>query len=532
MHEPDLRTLPAMLAYHAARSPDAPFLTDESGALTYAEAVALAQRIGSGLARCGVRRGDHVAIMLDNRREFLATWLALAVMGAVEVPVNQQSVGERLIHLLNHSRCTTLVVQREYIDQVAAVGDRLTALRVLVVVGGDAAPSRFEVVPWADLDDGTELPPALVRFSDPVALMYTSGSTGPAKGAILSHGHHYMNGYQAVASVGITVEDRIYATTPLHHNMAQGYGVWPAIVAGAAVHVARRFDRHTFWTDVAAARATVLPFVGAMLVLLAKNPQTEHDAANPLRVGYGVPIPADLHRLFEKRFGMRLIHCYGSTEATIVAWGNDDDAVPGAVGRAFPGYEVRIHDDDDVPLPHGTVGQICVRPSEPYAMFSGYFDDPEKTALSLRNAWFHTGDRGWFDEEDRLWFSDRVGDAIRCKGENISAHEVEEAFLPHPGISLVAAYGIPAELGDEEVVIAVVPQPDTSIDPEELLEWAADRLGRYAMPRFVDIVDALPMTPTGKVEKYKLRERGRSPSAYDARAAAPGLHEPSTGAAR
>jgi crotonobetaine/carnitine-CoA ligase len=291
-----------------------------------------------------------------------------------------------------------------------------------------------------------------------------------------------------------------------------------AIVAGAAVHVAPRFDRHTFWTDVAAARASVLPFVGAMLVLLAKNPQTAHDAANPLRVGYGVPIPADLHRLFEKRFGMRLIHCYGSTEATIVAWGNDQDAVPGAVGHAFPGYEVRIHDDEDVPLPRGTVGQICVRPSEPYGMFSGYYADPEKTALSLRNAWFHTGDRGWFDEGDRLWFSDRIGDAIRCKGENISAHEVEEAFLPHPRISMVAAYGIPSELGDEEVVIAVVPQPDTSIDPVELLEWAADRLGRYAMPRYVDIVDALPMTPTGKVEKYKLRARGRSPSAYDARA--------------
>src|SRR5207244_13090273 len=125
---------------------------------------------------------DHVAIMLDNRREFLATWLALAVMGAVEVPVNQQSVGARLIHLLNHSRSTTLVVQREYLDQVEAVGDRIAALRVLVVVGGDAAPSRFEVVPWAALDDGTELPPAPVRFSDPVALMYTSGATCPAKG--------------------------------------------------------------------------------------------------------------------------------------------------------------------------------------------------------------------------------------------------------------------------------------------------------------------------------------------------------------
>lgn len=517
MHEPDLRTFPAMLAFHASRRPDTPLLTDESGALTYSEALALAGRLGAGFARCGVQRGDHVAIMLDNRREFMATWLALAAMGAVEVPVNQQTVGERLVHILNHSRSTTLVVQHKYLEQVETVANRLTSLRLLVVVDGDGTPSRFEAVSFAELDDGTELSPAPVRFSDPVALMYTSGSTGPAKGAILSHGHHYTNGYQAVASVGIISADKIYATTPLHHNMAQGYGVWPAIVAGASVHVATRFDRRTFWEEVAMSRATVLPFVGAMLVLLAKNPEAGRDSENPLRVGYGVPIPAELHRPFERRFAIRLIHCYGSTEATIVTWGNDEDAVPGSVGRVFPGYQVEIHDDEDVPLPQGAVGEICVRPSGPYTMFSGYYEDPEKTARALRNVWFHTGDRGWFDEEDRMWFADRVGDAIRCRGENISAHEVEEAFLPHPAVSLVAAYGIPAELGDEEVVIAVVPQPDTTIDVPDLLEWAADKLGRYAMPRFVDIVEALPMTPTGKIEKYKLRKSGPSPTAYDAR---------------
>lgn len=521
MHSPDLRTMPAMLRHHAEERGDARFLGDEVGTLTYAEGLSLACRIGAGFAGLGIGRGDHVAVMLDNRREFMAAWLALAVMGAVEVPVNQQSVGPRLVHLLNHSDSKALVVQREYLPQVEAVADELTALRTIVVVDGEGPVAGFDTVPWGSLDTGVELPPAPVRFSDPVALMYTSGSTGPAKGAVLSHGHHYTNGFQAASSAAIGPLDTVQVATPLHHNMAQGYGVWPALVGGAAINLAPRFDRRTFWSEVSEGGATVLPFVGAMLVLLAKNPEQPDDAEHSLRVGYGVPIPADVHRPFEERFGLRLIHCYGSTEATIVTWGTDEDTPPGSVGKPFPGYDVRVHDDEDLEMPTGEVGQICVRPGHAYGMFSGYHADPKKTADSLRNAWFHTGDRGFFDADGRLWFADRIGDAIRCKGENISAHEVEEAFTGHPGVGLVAAYGVPAELGDEEVVIAVVPAVDADLDPEQLLEWSGNRLGRYARPRFIDIVEALPMTPTGKIEKYKLRAQGLSDGAYDARAAGP-----------
>jgi carnitine-CoA ligase len=519
MHSPELRTMPAMLAHHAERRGQARFLSDEVGTLTYAEGLSLARRIGAGLASLGIEQGDHVAVMLDNRREFMASWLALAVMGAVEVPINQQSVGPRLIHLLNHSDSKAVIVQGRYLEQILDVAAELTTLRTIVVVDGEPQAPGFEAVPFASLDTGAELPLPVVRFSDPVALMYTSGSTGPAKGAILSHGHHYTNGYQARTSVGIEADDTVHVTTPLHHNMAQGYGVWPALVAGAAIQLGPRFDRHNFWAEVREAGSTVLPFVGAMLVLLAKNPEGPEDADNPLRAGYGVPVPADIHRPFEARFGLRIVHCYGSTEATIVTWGVDPDTPPGSVGVPFPGYDVRLHDEEDREVEVGEVGEICVRPSEPYGMFSGYYADPEKTARSLRNAWFHTGDRGTFDADGRLWFADRIGDAIRCKGENISAHEVEEAFTGHPEISLVAAFGVPAELGDEEVVIAVVPTAGSEPDPEALLAWSADRLGAYARPRYVEIVEGLPMTPTGKIEKYKLRARGLGEGAFDARAA-------------
>jgi carnitine-CoA ligase len=518
MLEPEQRTLPAILAHNAEQYGERNLLHDESGALTYQQVFSLARRVAFGLASIGVERNDRVALMLDNRREFLFTWFGLGLIGAVEVPVNQQNVGDRLVHILNHSESETLVVQREYVEQVYAVRSRLTCLKRMVVVGGDVpVNSQFDSIPWEELEVGREFALTPLRFSDPVAVMYTSGSTGPAKGAVLSHGHHYVNGFQAVTSVGITSDDVLLIAMPLHHNMAQGYGIWPAMVAAAAVRLTPRFDKRTFWDDVRASGATVLPFIGAMLVLLSKNSSSPEDSINPLRIGFGVPIPADLHRAFEKRFCLRLVHCYGSTEATIVAWGNDPDSVPGAVGRVFAGYDVQIHDNDDRALPTGTVGEICVRPSEPYAMFSEYLKDPVKTARAFRNAWFHTGDRGWYDTSDRLWFKERIGDAIRCKGENISAQEVEDAFIVHPALSLVAAYGVPGDLGDEEVVIVVVPQAEAVIEPEDLLKWSADKLPKYAMPRYVEIADELPLTPTGKIEKYKLRERGLSPRAYDAR---------------
>jgi crotonobetaine/carnitine-CoA ligase len=354
---------------------------------------------------------------------------------------------------------------------------------------------------------------------DQAAVMYTSGSTGPAKGAMLSHGHHYMNGYQAVVSAGITREDIIYLATPLHHNMAQGYGVLPALVAGAAVRVAPRFGREHFWSDVNESEATIFPFVGAMLVLLAKNPELPTDADNTIRVGFGVPIPAGIKRPFEKRFGLRLLACYGSTEATIVAWNTDESDDSNSVGRIFPGYQVRIVDGNDLPVAVGERGEICVRADEPHAMFSGYLNDPVRTAETTRNLWFHTGDRGWLDECGRLWFSERMGDVIRCKGENISAYEVEQIFTNHPAVSLVSAYGVPSELGDEEIVVATVPRIGHELSAGDLSRWSDAHVPGYMQPRYIYLVDELPLTATGKVEKYLLRRQGVPSTAFDARRA-------------
>lgn len=520
-HPVELRTLPAILGYHARTRGSHALALDDLGTL-YAEAQAEAARVGSLLASLGVDKGGRVGIMLPNRREFLLAWFGAALIGAVEVPISAGNSRERLVHVLNHSQCRVLVAEADDLERVGQLSADLRHLEQVVVVGGSARSAPllpFRTRDWAEAlaaEPSRDIVPERVGPWDHAAIMYTSGSTRPAKGAVLSHGHHYMNGFQAVASAGITADDVIYVSTPLHHNMAQGYGVWPALLVGATVCIAPRFNRDSFWADAQSAGATVLPFVGAMLVLLAKLPESPSDADNSIRVGYGVPIPAGLRRPFERRFGLRLIHCYGSTEATIVAWNTDDEDDSGAVGRVFPGYEVRIVDGNDLEVAVGETGEICVRADQPHSMFSGYLDDPAKTAEATRNLWFHTGDRGWFDERGRLWFSGRIGDVIRCKGENISAFEIEQIVASHPGVSLAAAYGVPSELTDEDIVV-VTRRAGHSLDPAELFAWSAERMPGYMQPSYIDVVDDLPLTATGKVEKYKLRQQGLSATAVDRR---------------
>ncbi|UKA60455.1 AMP-binding protein [Arthrobacter sp. FW306-2-2C-D06B] len=502
------------MAKNALEDGSRPFLSDAHGSRTRAQIWERTQRVASGFRSLGLESGDRVALMLDNSVEFVETWFGLATASLVQVPLNPAILGERLIHAMAHSGATALVADVGYVSQFEQIASELPKLRTIVVVGGKAKTS-FEQVPFEQIRsaDIGELP--VVTCADTTAIMYTSGSTGPAKGVVVPHGQHYMNGWQATRQAEIGHDDRIFVTLPLHHNMAQGYGVMAGVVSGAEVYLSTGFKRATFWNEVISSGSTVFPFVGSILALLAAQ---KGPSENPLRVAYGVPVPPSLHEEFEKRFGLRLIDGYGSTEGTIPAWGSvRGDRAIGSSGRVVPEFEVEILDERDVPVRTGEIGQICIRSREPFSMFQGYFNDYKRTVDALRNFWFHSGDRGRFDEQGNLWFEGRIDDVMRRFGEFISAKEVEAAIVKHDAVELVAAYGVASEVAGQEVMVAVILKEGRTLSAEELRAHCENYLPAFAIPRFVEFFDELPMTPTGKIEKHKLRARGVSQASFDAR---------------
>jgi crotonobetaine/carnitine-CoA ligase len=222
---------------------------------------------------------------------------------------------------------------------------------------------------------------------------------------------------------------------------------------------------------------------------------------------------------FEARFGMKLIEVYGSTELGPASAPRNAQRKPGTMGLPCPHLIVEVHDEDDNPLPPNTPGEIVARPAEPYAMALGYWNEPRATLDAFRNLWFHTGDGGYLDDEGYVVFTDRVKDSLRRRGENISSFEVERIVQRHPDVLECAAYAVPSELTEDEVMIAVVPHPDRTIDHDDVIAFCVAELPRFMVPRYVRTMDALPKTPSQRIEKYRLREQGITSDTFDREAA-------------
>jgi crotonobetaine/carnitine-CoA ligase len=261
----------------------------------------------------------------------------------------------------------------------------------------------------------------------------------------------------------------------------------------------------------------VFDFMGATLTMIHKHERTPDDIDNPVRLAWGVPVPDEIAADVEQRFGLQLVELYGSTDVGVPIYHPVDvQRRPGSCGTAIDAYDVRLLDDDGFEVPVGSTGELVVRPNEPSIVADGYLGMPEATLASRRNLWFHTGDLLRRDADGYFSFVGRLTDSIRRRGENISAFEVEEVVKLHPDVLDAAAYAVPSELSEDDVMVAVVPRPGRSIDARELLSFCADRAARHMVPRYVDVVDDLPRTPTEKVRKEVLRERGITATAYDA----------------
>lgn len=489
--------------------------------ISYRELNEAANRFGNGLLGVGLSKDKKLAIMLPNCPEYLFLLFGAAKIGAVTVPINTGYKGTLLTHLLNNSDAEILVVDEQFAETINEIAEKISGLKTLLVYSEEGSlGSRFrgpwQVLDLKTIDNSESVTPAVdVSHTDTVMILYTGGTTGPSKGVVMSHHFYWSYARMVKESIGYREDDVSYTCMPLFHVNAQIGSIVAALYAGGRVALYQRFSARSFWDEIRKSEATIFLGMGAVGNILAKNPPTPSDSENRVRLAVIVPPPDDLEG-FEHRFGLRVIfETFGMTEGLIIPPKLYEPRRRGCCGKPNSDYEVRIVDDYDRTLGPNQTGELVFRPREPYTMMSGYYKMPEATLEAFRNLWFHTGDLGYLDEDGFLFYVGRKKDAIRRRGENISAYEIESVVNEHPAVLESAAIAVPAELGEDDVKIVVVLKPDAHLTPEQLIRFCESRMAYFMVPRYVELLDALPKNPSQRIEKYKLRANARNDSTWD-----------------
>ncbi|MBW6494783.1 MAG: AMP-binding protein [Burkholderiaceae bacterium] len=524
MPSPDLTieaSLGGALRRAAADCPQRPFIRMMGGEWSYGTIDAESDRVAAGLQALGVARGDNVSLMLPNCIEFVVLWFALAKLGAVTAPVNTSFRGELLANAINLVDSRLLVVHETLLAPLAEVRASLGAIAAVVLVG-ERQEEGFQ--PYATLRAATELAPtarADVAADELCLLLYTSGSTGASKAAMIPHRFVLTHARLSSAGLGLRADDVLYCPYPLFHLDAAVMTVVPALLLRAVAAIGERFSVSRFWDEMRALRATVFDFMGATLTMLFKRPPAPGDRDHRARLGWGVPLPAWAPE-FEARFGCRLVELYGLTEAGVMIYPPlDEPRRPGSCGKALGPFELLLVDEKGAEVPRGQTGELVIRPLEPSVIMHGYYGMPEVSKQALRGGRFHTGDLLRQDADGFFYFVGRSKDVVRRRGENISAAEVEMVIESHPDVLACAVIGVPSELSEEEVLACVVARPGAELQAPELWDFCGRKMARFMAPRYLRLLPALPKTPTDKVEKFRLREQGVTADTWDREQAQP-----------
>lgn len=498
----------------AEKADQAYVIFDASQQWTYRELRDKVVSVAVGLQKQGVRQGDFVLCWQPNTPDMLLTYYALNYLGAIYVPINTAYRGGVLEHVIANSGARLAVVHSDLVARLRDV--KLAQLERLVITGpGDVAAAPLPAVPFSALS-GTEaeLQP-LARPIEPwdtQSIIYTSGTTGPSKGVLSSYLHMYTNPGPE-AWYFIDGSDRFLVNMPMFHIGGMGLP-FAMLVRGGSIVLPERFSTDTFWPLARETGTTAVFLLGVMATFLLKVPPGPDDRHHKVRKCFIVPLN-DGAQEFHERFGCDVYTIFNMTEISSPIVSEPNPKVRGTCGKVRPGVEVRLVDENDCEVPVGTVGEMIVRTDRPWAMNSGYNKNPEATARAWRNGWFHTGDAFRMDAEGNFFFVDRIKDAIRRRGENISSFEVEAEIVRFPAVREAAALAVPSELGEDEVMAVVAPAPGHEVDPARLIEFLRDRLAYFMIPRYIRVLPELPKTPSSKVLKAQLRAEGITPDTWD-----------------
>ncbi len=527
LDNPDDRNLGRILFLQAQQIPDAPCYLVDDAVYTFSQVNSHVNRYAAGLQQLGISKGDRVVIYMRSCVEFIFMAFAANKLGAIWVPINADYKGSWLADAIKESKGKVLLTDT---DKLPRLNDALATgdYSKLIVKSIDGAAVPAEATALSTFDSLSDAEPAAIDidYGDTCAILWTSGTTGKSKGVLQPHNVWINAAESAIEYFGVQADDVIYNCMPLYNTGAWITAIFRALVVGIPCAMDEHFSASNFWERIAHYKATETTTLGAMHMFLWNAPEKPDDANTTLRHANVIPLPPHLAKPFMQRFGIQKIQKgFGQSEAALIMRCLEDGVnewKPNCLGSFAPGVEVSLRDDEGNECPPGTPGEFCLKPLRPYAIFNGYFENPEATASAyhgdaLQGGWYRTGDLGIRDADGDFFFVDRKSDYIRDKGRNISSLQVEHAVMQHPAVQAVACFGIPSEFieSEAELKIDVILKPGMTVTEEELARFINDNAPYFFVPRYIEFVTELPYTPTNKIQKFKLREKGLTGNVWD-----------------
>ena len=515
------RVMSSILDDKAKSMGDKLFVRHKEDRITYGGLSEGSNRIANFLVReLGVEKQDKVAVILPNGVDYFQVQFGIAKAGAVMVPINVLAKLDLLTHFLNNSDAGVVIIDAQFLPLLHAIEGTIPQVKTLIVRGAGETPAferDFRIIPFPELFSASSTPViSSSDWYDPADIFYTSGTTGVSKGVVLSHNHHYTFGLAIATYSRLGPDDTMYICLPLYHGMGSYMSIMPMLLTGGSIALGDKFSASRWLDEIREYGATVTWAVYSMAPILMKQPEKADDADNPLKVYLFSGMPPEIVEPFERRFNVKTIDQYGSTESSDIAHTPWDERRSGAVGpinSAF--YDIKIVNEHDEEVPVGEVGECVSRCTYPYMQMTEYYKMPAETVKAFRNRWLHSGDMCKVDEDGWLYFVGRGKDTIRRRGENISCYELETILAGHDRILECAAIPVPSELGEDDIKVIVAPKKGTLLDVAEIMRFCEEKMPKFMIPRYVELVDEVPKLANEKADKEHMKKAPLGPTTWD-----------------
>ncbi len=514
--ESQLKYVYDLIAYHGKILEDKPYILHEDRKVTFGEYNRGTCRAANGLKAQGAQAGDGLAILMGNCPEYLFLFYGLPRAGFYSVPVNVALKGEGLAYVLENSDVKYLAVDDVLYSKLDEIGRPIASLKKIFVRRTTEAPLPAGAIDLTALLEASEEPPGHVIDPESIThLMYTSGTTGFPKGVVNRVGPGGIDRMIGLAKILTVPTDILYTALPLFHANALSLTSGFAMGAGLPFGLDKKFSASRFWDRTRFYGATQFNGLGAMIPILMKQSERPDDGDNPVRLVISAACPANLWEAFEKRFNLKIWEAYGAVDGGGLLIFNFGNAPVGSVGKVMGDTEWKLIDEKGNPVPQGEIGELVTRaPARPGRVVE-YYKNPEASDKKVRDGWVYSGDYFYADKDGNLFFTDRKTDSMRRRGENISSFEVESIIEKHPDVEVCAAFGVPSELGEDEVMIWVVPNAGAKLDLKDLIRYCARSMAYFMVPRYIDIVEEIPRTETLRIIKTQMKKQGVTEGTWD-----------------